>query len=52
MHEPVPTSGPPVLYRCHARGEISEVDLRCARWGEPMHAGDIDALPGAVQRRG
>ena len=39
-------AGPPVLYRHHACGKISSVDLRCARCGEPMHAGDIDLLPG------
>jgi DNA-binding HxlR family transcriptional regulator len=39
-------AGPPVLYRHHACGEISSVDLRCAHCGEPMHAGDIDLLPG------
>jgi DNA-binding HxlR family transcriptional regulator len=39
-------AGPPVLYRHHACGEISRVDLRCAQCGEPMHAGDIDVLPG------
>ncbi|HVW44601.1 MAG TPA: helix-turn-helix domain-containing protein [Amycolatopsis sp.] len=39
-------AGPPVLYRHHACGEISGVDLRCARCGEPMHARDVDLLPG------
>jgi DNA-binding HxlR family transcriptional regulator len=39
-------AGPPVLYRHHACGEISQVELRCARCGEPMHAGDVDVLPG------
>ncbi|ADB30257.1 transcriptional regulator, HxlR family [Kribbella flavida DSM 17836] len=39
-------AGPPVLYRHHACGEVSQVDLRCAHCGEPMHAGDIDLLPG------
>lgn len=38
--------GPPVLYRHHACGEIATVDLRCAHCGEPMHAPDIDVLPG------
>jgi DNA-binding HxlR family transcriptional regulator len=38
--------GPPVLYRHHACGKIAAVDLRCARCGEPMHAGDVDVLPG------
>jgi DNA-binding HxlR family transcriptional regulator len=39
-------AGPPALYRHHACGEISHVDLRCAHCGEPMHAGDVDVLPG------
>jgi len=39
-------AGPPVLYRHHACGEISHVDLRCAYCGEPMHAGDVELLPG------
>ena len=39
-------AGPPVLYRHHACGEISRVDLRCAHCGEPMHAGDVELLPG------
>ena len=39
-------AGPPVLYRHHACGEVSRVDLRCAHCGEPMHAGDVDLLPG------
>ena len=39
-------AGPPVLYRHHACGEVSSVDLRCAGCGEPMHADDVDVLPG------
>jgi DNA-binding HxlR family transcriptional regulator len=39
-------AGPPVLYRHHAGGEISHVDLRCAHCGQPMHARDVDVLPG------
>jgi DNA-binding HxlR family transcriptional regulator len=39
-------AGPPVLYRHHACGEISHVELRCAHCGEPMHGGDVDPLPG------
>ena len=39
-------AGPPVLYRHHACGEIGRVDLRCSHCGEPMHADDIDVLPG------
>jgi hypothetical protein len=32
--------------RCHACGKVSGVDLRCAHRGEPMHAHDVDPLPG------
>ena len=39
-------AGPPVLYRHHACGEISQVDLRCAHCGESMHAGDVELLQG------
>jgi DNA-binding HxlR family transcriptional regulator len=39
-------AGPPVLYRHHTCGEISSVALRCATCGEPMHAANIDVLPG------
>jgi DNA-binding HxlR family transcriptional regulator len=39
-------AGPPVLYRHRACGEISHVDLRCAHCGQPMHARDIELLPG------
>ena len=39
-------AGPPVLYRHHACGEISSVELRCAHCGEPMHAGGVELLPG------
>lgn len=39
-------AGPPVLYRHHACGRISHVELRCAHCHEPMRAGDIDLLPG------
>ena len=39
-------AGPPVLLRHHVCGEISRVDLRCAHCGEPMHAGDVEQLPG------
>ena len=38
--------GPPVLYRHHACGQISHVELRCAHCGESMHADEIDLLPG------
>jgi DNA-binding HxlR family transcriptional regulator len=39
-------AGPPVLYRHHACGQISQVDLSCSHCQAPMHAGDIDILPG------
>lgn len=39
-------AGPPVLYRHHACGEISHVDLRCAHCGESMRANDVELLPG------
>ncbi|MFI0448448.1 winged helix-turn-helix transcriptional regulator [Actinomadura sp. 6N118] len=39
-------AGPPVLYRHHSCGQISHAEPRCAVCGEPMHAGDIDVLPG------
>ncbi len=39
-------AGPPVLYRHHACGEISSVDLRCAHCGQPMHASNVEILPG------
>lgn len=39
-------AGPPVLYRHHACGEVSGVDLRCAHCGDAMHANDVDLLPG------
>ena len=39
-------AGPPVLYRHHACGEISHVDLHCSVCDQPMHAADIDVLPG------
>jgi DNA-binding HxlR family transcriptional regulator len=40
------TAGPPVLYRHHACDEIASVDLRCSHCGAPMHARDVDVLPG------
>src|SRR3954452_20883471 len=39
-------TGPPVLYRHHACGQISHVELRCAHCAEPMRADDIELLPG------
>ncbi|SNT35965.1 transcriptional regulator, HxlR family [Streptosporangium subroseum] len=39
-------AGPPVLYRHHACGEISHVELHCSVCDQPMHATDVDVLPG------
>ncbi|MFG1646418.1 winged helix-turn-helix transcriptional regulator [Amycolatopsis sp. NPDC049252] len=39
-------AGPPVVYRHHGCGEISAAGLRCTHCGEPMHARDVDPLPG------
>jgi DNA-binding HxlR family transcriptional regulator len=39
-------AGPPVLYRHHACGEIARVDLHCTHCDRPMHARDVDVLPG------
>jgi DNA-binding HxlR family transcriptional regulator len=39
-------AGPPVLYRHHACGEVSHVELTCAHCGETMRANDVDVLAG------
>jgi DNA-binding HxlR family transcriptional regulator len=39
-------AGPPVLYRHHDCGEISQVTPTCTNCGKPMHAADVDVLPG------
>jgi hypothetical protein len=39
-------AGPPVLYRHHASGQVSTVDLCCVRCGGRMHADDVDVLAG------
>jgi DNA-binding HxlR family transcriptional regulator len=39
-------AGPPVLYRYHACGQVSHVELRCSVCAEPMRATDVDVLPG------
>ena len=39
-------AGPPVLYRHHACGHVSGVELRCAHCGESMHVDDVELLPG------
>lgn len=43
-------AGPPVLYRHHACGRIGHVDPRCSECGRPMHASDVDVLPGPGAR--
>jgi hypothetical protein len=42
--------GPPVVYRHHACGEISDAELRCTHRAQPMHARDVELLrgPGAA----
>jgi DNA-binding HxlR family transcriptional regulator len=39
-------AGPPVLYRHHACGQISHVELHCSECGTSMSATDIDMQPG------
>ncbi|UOZ09094.1 helix-turn-helix domain-containing protein [Amycolatopsis sp. WQ 127309] len=39
-------AGPPVVYRHRGCGEISAAGVRCTHCGEPMHARDVDPLPG------
>jgi DNA-binding HxlR family transcriptional regulator len=39
-------AGPPALYRHHACGQVSHVELHCSECGLPMRATDIDVLPG------
>jgi DNA-binding HxlR family transcriptional regulator len=39
-------AGPPVLYRHHACGEISHVELHCSVCGDAMPATAVDVLPG------
>jgi DNA-binding HxlR family transcriptional regulator len=39
-------AGPPVLYRHRACGQIGHAELNCSACGEPMHATNIDILPG------
>ncbi|GGM41399.1 winged helix-turn-helix transcriptional regulator [Dactylosporangium sucinum] len=39
-------AGPPVLYRHRACGEIAHVEPVCSACGGPMHATDVDVLPG------
>lgn len=43
-------AGPPVLYRHHACGRVGHVDPRCSECGRPMHASDVDVLPGPGAR--
>ncbi|GAA0253578.1 helix-turn-helix domain-containing protein [Saccharothrix mutabilis subsp. mutabilis] len=42
----VSPDGPPVLYRHHACGQVSHVELTCPHCGGPMTAKDIDLLAG------
>ncbi len=39
-------AGPPALYRHHACGEISHVELHCSVCDRRMGAADVDVLPG------
>jgi DNA-binding HxlR family transcriptional regulator len=39
-------TGPPVLYRHRACGEIGHVELRCSHCGTTMRADDVDVLAG------
>jgi DNA-binding HxlR family transcriptional regulator len=39
-------AGPPVLYRHRACGEITHAEPRCAACGEPLHATEVDVVPG------
>ncbi|HEX5120143.1 MAG TPA: helix-turn-helix domain-containing protein [Pseudonocardiaceae bacterium] len=39
-------AGPPVLHRHQACGHIAKVELTCPQCGDPMHAGDVEPLPG------
>lgn len=39
-------AGPPVLHHHTACGRNAHVELRCSECGEPMHTGDVEALPG------
>jgi DNA-binding HxlR family transcriptional regulator len=41
------TAGPPVLLRHRACGALTHAELRCARCGEPLHAGDVDVEAGS-----
>lgn len=40
------TAGPPTLLRHHDCGEMTTVELHCDRCGRPLHAADVDVLPG------
>ena len=39
-------TGPPVLYRHHACGQITHAEPHCAVCGEVMHSTAVDVLPG------
>jgi DNA-binding HxlR family transcriptional regulator len=38
--------GPPVLHRHRECGHITRVELHCSECGAPVHAADLDVLPG------
>jgi DNA-binding HxlR family transcriptional regulator len=38
--------GPPVRHRHRTCGQLTHVELHCARCGEPMHAADVIVEPG------
>jgi DNA-binding HxlR family transcriptional regulator len=39
-------AGPPLLLRHRACGELTQAEIRCARCGEPLHAGEVTVEPG------
>ena len=39
-------AGPPALLRHRACGQVTHAQLRCARCGQPLSAGDVDVEPG------
>jgi DNA-binding HxlR family transcriptional regulator len=39
-------AGPPVLHRHRECGQITHVELHCSECGAPVHAEDLDVLPG------
>jgi DNA-binding HxlR family transcriptional regulator len=39
-------TGPPVLIRHRACGELTHAEIRCAHCGQPLHADEVDLEPG------